>query len=221
MKIALLGAGKTGSKVKEIHEDTTAFGSQTPPSLEDLKAADVIVSFLPGEAFLSYFDLLIQSGRPVVTGSTGFDWPEKFNETLKEHQLKWIRAHNFSLGMNVVREIIKSMSYLGDLFDDGSYSIHDIHHVHKKDSPSGTAISWKEWLGKDAEITAERTGDVVGYHRMTFDCADEKITIEHEAKDRSIFARGAVWAAKILSESNDLDYGLLDFNQVVKEKVFK
>ncbi|MEX1099279.1 MAG: dihydrodipicolinate reductase C-terminal domain-containing protein, partial [Bacteriovoracaceae bacterium] len=104
-----------------------------------------------------------------------------------------------------------------ELFEDGSFTIHDIHHVHKKDSPSGTALSWKEWLDRPAQISADRKGDVVGYHHLKFDCRDEAITLVHEAKDRSIFARGALWAAKILHEQNDLDYGLLDFNQVVKK----
>lgn len=225
MKIALLGAGKTGSKICEIHQNVAPFDSKTPPSIEALKAADVVVSFLPGEAFVSYLDMLIEAGRPVVTGSTGFEWPENMDKTLKEKKLRWIRAHNFSLGMNVVREMIQKMSYLSDLFEDGEFAIHDIHHVHKKDSPSGTALSWKEWLGKEAEITAERKGDVVGFHSLKFDCQDETITLVHEAKDRSIFARGALWAAKILygqqESQSELDYGLLDFNEVVKKLVFK
>ena len=221
MKIALLGAGKTGSKVLELHPDTIVFDTKNPPSLETLRQADVAISFLPGDAFTRYLELLVDARIPVVTGSTGFEWPADFDATLKGKELKWIRAHNFSLGMNVVREMIHSMSYLADLFDDAEYTIHDIHHIHKKDSPSGTAISWRDWLGHEAQISAERKGDVVGYHHLKFDSQDESITLVHEAKDRSIFARGALWAAKILNESNDLDYGLLDFNQVVKKMVFK
>lgn len=220
MKIALLGAGKTGSKVKEIHPETVVFDSKNPPTLQALKEADAVVSFLPGDAFLSYLEILIEARTPVAAGSTGFQWPEGFDERLRKEGLRWIRAHNFSLGMNVVREMIKMMSWLDDLFEDGGFAIHDIHHVNKKDAPSGTALSWKEWLGKDARITAERTGDVVGYHSLKFDCRDESISLIHEAKDRSIFARGAVWAAKILSEDEQLPAGLHDFNQVVKKLVF-
>lgn len=219
MRIALLGAGKTGSKVAKIHDDVVIFNTKNPPKLEELQKCDVVVSFLPGEAFLDHLDLLIESKLPVATGSTGFDWPEDIDQRLKENQLSWIRAHNFSLGMNVVREMIKQMSTLAKLFDDGSFSIHDIHHVHKKDSPSGTALSWKQWLNEEVNITAKREGDVVGYHHLEFDSADEKITLVHEAKDRSIFARGAVWAAKILTEDDSLEKGLLDFNEVVKTKI--
>ena len=219
MKIALLGAGKTGIKVSEIHDDVVIFNTKNPPSLNALKECDAVISFLPGEAFLEHIDLLIESKLPVATGSTGFDWPKDIDQRLKENELSWIRAHNFSLGMNVVRAMIKQMSSLAQLFDDGKFNIHDIHHIHKKDAPSGTALSWKEWLNQDVEITAERKGDVVGYHHLEFNCADEMITLVHEAKDRSIFARGAVWAAKILVEQNELQHGLLDFNEVVKTQI--
>lgn len=219
MKIALLGTGKTGSKLMDIHEDVVPFNTKQPPDKSTLSECDVIVSFLPGDAFLQYLELLIETELPVVTGSTGMTWPEDIDKRLKDHQITWIRAHNFSLGMNVVREMIYKMSYLEDLFQDGKYSIHDIHHVHKKDAPSGTALSWKEWLKREAEITSDRKGDVVGYHHLQFDCEDERITLVHEAKDRSIFARGALWAAEIIYADEDLDKGLLDFNQLVKDKL--
>tara|TARA_Y100001936_G_C15983959_1_gene618398 strand:- start:422 stop:1087 length:666 start_codon:yes stop_codon:yes gene_type:complete len=216
MKIALLGTGKTGMKVAEIHKDVVLFNTRNPAKLTSLQECDVVISFLPGEAFLDHIDLLIDSKLPVVTGSTGMDWPENIQNRLREDNISWIKAHNFSLGMNVVREMIKTMSKLSNLFDDGFFTIHDIHHVHKKDSPSGTAISWKEWLGEEATITADREGDVVGYHHLEFNCADEKIKLIHEAKDRTIFARGAVWAAKILYKNKEIESGLLDFNEVVK-----
>ena len=217
MKIALLGTGKTGSKVMEIHDDVVGFNTGHPPSVEKLKICDVAVSFLPGDALVSYLDILMESRIPVVTGSTGVDWPEEFEERLKEEGLTWIEASNFSLGMIVVREMIEKMASLDDLFDDGSFRIHEIHHKHKTDAPSGTALSWGEWLDREAEITSERKGDEVGYHEIRFDCADETITLSHQAKDRTIFARGAVRAAEMI-HGEDLESGLLDFSVLVKEK---
>ena len=152
----------------------------------------------------------------MVSGSTGMDWPTDLDARLKEQKLSWIKSHNFSLGMNVVRLMIQKMSLLANLFDDGTFNIHDIHHVHKKDAPSGTALSWKEWLGKDCEITAERKGDVVGYHHLIFESNEEKVTLVHEAKNRAIFARGAIFGANMLIE-NQLMPGLLDFNTVIKD----
>ena len=219
MKIGLLGTGKTGSKVQELHEDVVPFDSSNPPNPQALSGVDVVISFLPGTAFLEYLDMLIEAGKPVATGSTGFEWPDDIDQRLKEQQLSWIKAHNFSLGMNVVRQMIQTMSHLSNLFDDGQFKIHEIHHVHKKDAPSGTALSWKEWLDRDANITSAREGDEVGFHRLTFDCADERIVLSHQAKDRSIFARGAIWAAELLHSENELPFGLLDFNELVRKKL--
>lgn len=215
MKIALLGLGKTGSKVLELAPQAECFNTKNIPTLEKLSQCDVIISFLPGDAFLEYIELLIESGKPVVTGSTGFDWPQDINEKLEDKKCAWVKSHNFSLGMNIVRMMIEKMSLLDKLFDDGKFSIHDIHHIHKKDAPSGTALSWKEWLGVECEITAERKGDIIGYHHMIFDSPSEKITLIHEANDRSIFAKGALFAANILSK-RDTPSGLHDFNQLIK-----
>ena len=73
MKIALLGAGKTGGKVSELHENTVIFNQSNKLTLEKLTECDVVVSFLPGDAFVEYIDVLIESKLRVVTGSTGFD----------------------------------------------------------------------------------------------------------------------------------------------------
>ena len=216
MKIALLGAGKTGGEVKELHPDTIVFDTQNKPTLEKLKECDVAISFLPGNAFLDYIDLLIEAKLPVVSGSTGMQWPSNIEKQLKDSKLAWIKSHNFSLGMNIVKQMIQKMSLLAKLFDDGTFSIHDIHHIHKKDAPSGTALSWKEWLGEECEITAQRKGDVVGYHHLIFDSPQEKITLIHEAQNRSIFARGAIFAANLLQEQK-IDSGLNDFNTVIKD----
>lgn len=215
MKIALLGAGKTGGEVLNLHENTISFDLENPPTLDKLAECDAVISFLPGDAFLEYISLLIESKKPVVCGSTGMDWPENIDSELKSIGLTWIKSHNFSLGMNVVRLMIQKMSLLVKLFDNGEFTIHDIHHIHKKDAPSGTALSWKDWLGEECEITAERTGDVVGYHHLIFNSPEEKITLIHEAQNRAIFARGALFGAKLVTE-NKLDHGLLDFNTVIK-----
>ena len=218
MKIALLGAGKTGIKVTELHKECVVYNSKNIPTLESLKECDVIISFLAGEIFLDYIPLLIESKKPVVTGSTGFEWPKRIDTELKAFSLKWIKAHNFSLGMNIVKEMIQTLSKGTSLYEDYKINIHDIHHTQKLDSPSGTAVSWKNWLGQDASITSERLGDVVGYHHLELQTEMENIKITHEAKDRSIFANGALWAAtEILKE--DTPIGLNDFSEIVKLRI--
>jgi 4-hydroxy-tetrahydrodipicolinate reductase len=217
MKIALLGAGKTGGKVAELHKETIVFNSKNKPTLEKLKSCDVVISFLSGDIFETYIPLLIESKIPVVTGSTGFDWSKDQIDQINSNKLTWIRAHNFSLGMNIVKSMIETLAKAQDLYSDATFNIHDIHHTQKLDSPSGTAISWKNWLGLEAEITAERTGDVVGYHHLEMNSAMEKIKITHEAKDRAIFASGALWAAKKIFTNPTQTIGLVDFSTLVNK----
>ena len=217
MKIALLGSGKTGSKVAELYQNTTIFDRSNPPNLESLSHCDVVVCFLPGPDFLKYIDLLIHSNLPVVVGSTGFDWPLELESSIINKKLRWIKAHNFSLGMNIVKNMIEQLSLGSKLMQNPIFHIHDIHHTQKKDSPSGTALSWRDWLGLDASITAERTGDIVGYHHLEMISATEKIKLTHEALDRGIFAEGAIWSAKKLIEDETIPFGISHFSDIVKK----
>lgn len=217
MKIALLGAGKTGGKVLELHQNTIVFNSKNKPTVAGLRECDIVISFLSGDVFKEYIPILIESKLPVITGTTGFEWDQEHISKISKEKLIWVRAHNFSLGMNIVKSMIETLSKSTELYDDINFSIHDIHHTKKLDSPSGTAISWSQWLGKEANITAERTGDVVGYHHLEMDSPMEKIKITHEAKDRAVFASGAIWAAKKVLNDKTIQPGLMDFSSLVKK----
>jgi 4-hydroxy-tetrahydrodipicolinate reductase len=213
MRIALLGKGKTGSKVLELDPSVTVFDRSNPPNFEKLKGFDVIVSFLPGEAFSSIIPVLLETKRPVVTGSTGFQWPLGFESTLKELGIPWIHATNFSLGVVVLKQLIGRLNEVSHLFSEKRLSIHEVHHTRKLDAPSGTALSMQEWLKGDCEVTSERTGDVVGLHTLTLETPSEIIRLEHEAKNRTLFAEGALWAARMVGS---VEPGLHSFQKVVE-----
>jgi len=222
MKIGLLGSGKTGSKVLDLATDpVVVFNSKNIPTLEKLKSIDVLIVFVPGHVFLEYLPLMLEAKISVVTGATGFSWPEQIQEQLIKAQLTWVHANNFSLGMNIVRMMIENLSLATKLFDDYHCSIHEVHHTKKLDSPSGTALSWQDWFGHPCTITAAREGDVIGFHEMTFDTPQETIKLTHDAKNRAIFAEGALWAAKILHTNKKLNCGLIHFNQVIKDYLFQ
>ena len=217
MKIALLGKGKTGSKVLELaREQVTVFDSTNVPTYEKLLPFDVIISFLPGEAFESLIPVLLETKKPVVTGSTGFKWPTDFDKTLREKSISWIHATNFSLGVVVLKQMIERLHQVDHLFKEKTLSIHEVHHTKKLDAPSGTALSMKEWLKEPCEITSERTGDVVGLHTLTLETPGEILRLEHEAKDRRLFAEGAIWAANYIVKQK-LEPGLHAFQKVVEK----
>lgn len=220
MKIALLGTGRTGGRVIDVHgaKNVVAFDEANPPSLEKLKTCDVAISFLPGPAFVQYVDLLIESGLPVAVGSTGFDWPEDIDKRLKDADTSWIASSNFALGMNLVRLMISSLSKAPKLFDEYEFNIEEIHHIHKKDSPSGTALTWQEWLGNDAEISSKREGDNPGFHKLTLKTPYEDISVEHLSKDRKIFAQGAIWTAKRLHKGG-IPPGLHKLHEIMDKEL--
>lgn len=215
MKIALLGKGKTGSKVLEnkAHQ-VIAFDSKNLPTFEKLETFDVIISFLPGEAFKSYIPLLMETKLPVVTGSTGFEWPSNLHQALKDKNLSWIYASNFSMGVAVVKQLLNKLAAASSFFPKHTISIHEIHHTKKLDAPSGTALSMQEWVQDKCEITSERIGDVIGFHELTFDTGTEKIKISHEALDRKLFADGAIWAAEYLVKNKTP--GLNSFQDIIE-----
>lgn len=217
MKIALLGKGKTGSKVLELAQDheVEVFDSSNLPTYEKLIKHQVIVSFLPGEAFHALIPVLLETKLPVVTGSTGFTWPSHFDQTLQEKNISWIFGTNFSLGVVVLKQLIERLHQVDGLFKEKHLSIHEVHHTKKLDAPSGTALSMKEWLKEPCEITSERTGDVVGLHTLTLETSGEILRLTHEAKDRKLFAEGALWAANYLINQS-IKPGLHPFQKVVE-----
>ncbi len=220
MKVALLGTGRTGGRVRDILgvENVVAFDETNLPTLDKLKSCDVAISFLPGPALLEHLELLVDSGLPLATGSTGFEWPKDIDSRLKAKGVAWITASNFSLGMNLVRGMIKVMSKTPELFDEFDFKLREIHHIHKKDKPSGTALAWQKWLGQKADITSEREGDNPGEHKLTLVTQYEDISVEHKSKDRKIFAQGAIWTAKKLA-SGEIAPGLHDLEEIMQKEL--
>ncbi len=216
MKISVIGTGKTGSKVVEMLRDRLldAFDENNLPTVEKLQKADAVIIFVPGESVVNIIDMVLASGTRAAWGSTGFSWPDDLDRRVQTMRTKWVMANNFSLGMNLIRKAIESMSVGSKILKNPVFHIHEVHHIHKKDAPSGTAISWKNWLNKPVNITSAREGDVNGFHELTIKTGTEKISLSHEAMDRSIFAEGAIWAAEQLVTNQQLTYGVHTFGEL-------
>ncbi len=215
MKIAVIGKGKTGGAVESLAGKTQkieSFDSKNSPSARKLRAFDAAIVFVPAAGFADLVPALIESEIPMVIGTTGFSF-----ENLPAVNAPWITASNFSLGMNflfAVTQFLPSLRRAGPRFH-----IQESHHVHKKDSPSGTALHLQSLLPNSTEITAERSGDIVGIHTVITELPFETLTLRHEAQDRSVFASGALYAAEFLLPG--LPIGVHKFETILANQLKK
>ncbi len=231
MKTAIIGKGRTGGALLSLLDDNQIigpFGRSNPATLDALKRAEVAICFVPGEAMPDLMPLLLKANLPVVWGVTGYQWPETINQQLVDAGLTWVKGHNFSLTMPLVKHALNALGLIKSLDPSSDFAIHEIHHTGKLDAPSGTALSWGEWLVDqqagfgldDINITSDRVGDVVGDHKITITSGDETITLHHQAHDRRLFARGALWAAEQLYAATKagpqkLAAGMVDFHTLI------
>lgn len=217
MRIALIGRGKTGGALLPLIGDrhqVDIFSSTNPVTLAALKACDVAIVFVPPAGLKDIYPILLESGVPVISGTTGFDY-----EKLPKPQAPWIYASNFSLGMNAVFLMTRAMAKLSESAGEGTFSIKDVHHISKVDAPSGTALRLKQLLPGDTTVASERVGDVRGLHTVELCLAGETLRLEHEAKDRSVFAKGALYAVEELLPP--LQPGLFAFEELLEKKLRK
>ena len=120
-----------------------------------------------------------------------------------------------SVGVNLLFRLIKDAAVT---LNGYTAEIEEAHHIHKKDSPSGTAkrimdvINEQNFNIKVEEIKAIRDGEIIGDHKVVFDSIDDRIEIIHKAKNRDIFAKGAVIAAKWIANK---DKGLYSMDNVL------
>ena len=202
MKIAILGNGRMGKRISELaiergYTIVCNSSSEKPATSLNLSTADVAIDFSTPTTAFENISHAINSGIPVVSGTTG--WLKNLKEIedlCKAKKGAFLYASNFSLGMNIFFEINKTLAKLMK----NQSSLHEIHHTKKLDSPSGTAKTLGEQmdtiLANNTTITAERIGDVSGTHIIKYSSIVDKIEIKHSAKNRDGFAIGALIAGK-------------------------
>ncbi len=220
MKIALVGYGKMGKIIDGIatnrgHEIVARL-SQTPTK-ETLNDADVVIEFSQPEVAFNNIKTCLENKIPVVCGTTG--WLERKPEIEKialDNDTAFLYGSNFSLGVNLFFALNENLAKLMHKFNkDYTCQLEEIHHVHKKDAPSGTAISvaegiiknsdftsWKldETQGAELGINAIREDEVPGTHSVYYRSEVDEIEIKHTAFSRNGFALGAVIAAEWLPD---------------------
>lgn len=225
MKVAVVGKGKTGIEVINLINKDSAleligpFGKEKPADFESLNSSDVIIAFVPGPAVSELIPLFMETKKPVIWAATGFDWPVDIDEQLKKQNIKWVHGTNFSLGMSIIRQLIKVFSIADQILPNPEFSIHEIHHTQKLDGPSGTAKSWKTWLNRDCKMSFDRIGDVPGIHELRLKTGNEEMMIRHESLNRKLFAQGSLWAANEILQNKTIPTGLNLFEHLTDEVI--
>ena len=187
-----------------------AFVSEHPEYqvVPSLKEADVIIDFSSPEGTLSALNAAQQNDLPLVIGTTGLT--EEIEEKIKSVSAftPVLYSPNFSFGIALVLKILPEI--VKNITGNCSYKIIESHHIHKKDSPSGTAIKLAESINPNVTIESIREGDVIGEHRIFFNLEGETLELRHEALSRDAFAHGALIAAKFLVNKQAGLYTLMD-----------
>lgn len=216
MKIALVGYGKMGKIIGEIAESRghqiVAKLNETPTS-ENLNNPDVVIEFSHPEAAFENIKTCLENNIPVVCGTTGWlDRKSEIEELSSSNGSAFLYGSNFSLGVNLFFALNEKLAGLMKNFDEYGIQLEEIHHTHKKDAPSGTAISlaegimknndkYKSWKldetnGEELGIFAVREDEVPGTHSVFYKSEVDEIEIKHTAFSRKGFALGAVIAAE-------------------------
>ncbi|MFR9649933.1 MAG: 4-hydroxy-tetrahydrodipicolinate reductase [Rikenellaceae bacterium] len=225
MKFAIIGYGKMGREIERIAIergnsvpliiDVDNSGDLNP---EKLEGVDVAIEFTTPDTAYDNIRRCIEMGTPVVSGTTG--WLEHMEEVealCKEHNGGLFYASNYSLGVNLMFRLNKVLAKMINKVGGYDVELDEVHHIHKKDAPSGTAITIAEGIienldGRDEwvsesdspaenqiNIKSYREGEVVGIHGVRYTSHEDVLEVRHTVKNRAALALGAVIAAEFLA----------------------
>ncbi len=214
----------------------TARGHSFPLKIElntevtdlDFSKIDVAIDFSTPEAAFDNIAFCLENGIPIISGTTG--WLDKYNEVTSLCESKegaFLYASNFSLGVNIFFELNRKLAKMMAPLQEYQVEMEEIHHIHKLDAPSGTAITlaegiientaYEDWnLNKKSEakipIHSKREGEVPGTHIINFSSEVDSIEIKHTANNREGFAMGALIAAEWIADKK----GVFSMKDVLK-----
>ena len=196
------------------------------------KKTDVIIDFTTPKCTLEMLKIASKLNKRVIIGTTGFTQKEEALIKRYSKKIPILKAGNMSLGVNLLMYLTEIAS--GSLGDNYLNKIFEIHHKHKKDYPSGTALMLgkgiadgkkknlyslmgKKFLnkksfpfGKKINFNSIRKGEIIGEHEVKFSSGKEIITLNHEAFDRALYSDGALTAAQWLTSKKAGLYSMRD-----------
>jgi len=236
--IGILGAaGRMGKAIAELlaegGEARLAGGADVGDDAAALaRSCDVLIDFSAPGALLVNLDAAVSAGVPIVIGTTGLGADHRFAIDGAARSIAVLQAANMSLGVNLLAHLVREAA--ARLGEDWDIEIVEMHHRHKVDAPSGTALllgqAAAEGRGVDLDATSERGrdgitgarepgrigfaslrgGSVAGDHQAIFAAEGERLELGHRAESRAIFARGAVRAALWLKDKPAGRYTMKD-----------
>ena len=215
-----LGIGSVWVRDPEAAADmATPSGAIISSDLDHVvEAADVIIDFSLFEATEMVAAAVSRHGKPLVCGVSGLGESQLAALEEAARQVPVVYDRNMSQGIAVLQELVsRAARSLGEEF---AIEIHETHHIHKKDAPSGTALKLGESIasarnqeGADSvHYQSERRGEVPGDHEVIFASSTERLTLSHSVTTRTVFAEGALRAARWVYERQP---GLYDMHDVL------
>jgi 4-hydroxy-tetrahydrodipicolinate reductase len=231
MKIALLGYGRMGKAIEKFALDRgheIVYISDKDETQGDLSLADVAINFSVPQAAVENIKSALAENIPVVCGTTG--WLDHYQEVVdycKANQSGFLYASNFSIGVNLFFKINTLAAKLMKPHQEKYHpSLEEIHHIHKLDAPSGTALTLADAVLNESDlkgweidgnikdklnISSIREGEVPGTHTVKYTSSIDEISLKHQSFGRKGFALGAVVAAEWLADKK----GIYSMNDVL------
>jgi 4-hydroxy-tetrahydrodipicolinate reductase len=208
--LALVGMGKMGRALatlapergfRVVAELDAARPGYAGITRESLRGARVAIEFTTPQAAPANARACVTAGCPVVVGTTGwYDQLETISSEVERAGGAMLTAPNFSVGVAVFDRVVAEAARLFARVEGFDAHLVETHHSAKKDAPSGTAGALARAasaaLGRTIPVTSIRTGHVPGTHEIVFDAPFEQVRLVHEARDRRVFAEGALVAAR-------------------------
>ncbi len=215
MKYGIIGySGRMGQAIEELFSDAghELVYQKDENGEKEIEKPEVIIDFSLKEAFPETVRVIEEKEVPLVIGTTGLD--EADFEKLEQlaEKLPVIQSFNFSIGINILSELIKKVNQYVD--EDWDIEVSETHHRFKKDKPSGTAIMLGDLIDRDElEMHSKRLGSEFGEHEVDFASTGEVLTLKHRAYSREAFTRGVLMSAEKIME---LDAGFYSFSDILK-----
>ena len=202
-------------KVRESQASKAqSFETKVCTRLEELPHGhEVVVDATRAESLNDHLTWLSKTPHPFLLAATGYTNEQEDKLKSLSQSMPILIAPNLSLGVAVLMELLEKITQLAP---SARIQVTDVHHVHKKDAPSGTAKAIVQTIQnvldeeRDIPVESRREGEVIGEHAVSFQLENEEIVLKHSAKSRDIFSKGAVRAIQFLASRSSGFYTMKD-----------